>query len=86
MVEIRRSIRFRLRWFWILLGVVVAVGIGLVLTRTRGATGVAWCRTEYSRATTAADTALVDASIPPFHSPDAPSRVACGVLRSVGQL
>jgi hypothetical protein len=86
MVGIRESISFRLRWLWILLGVALAVGIASVLTRAREATGVAWCRAGYSRATTAADTAVIDASVPPFMSRDAPPRVACGVLKSMGRL
>lgn len=86
MVGIRESIWFRLRWLWILLGVALAVGIATVLTRARDATGAAWCRAEYSGATTAADTVMVDASVPPFLSRDTPPRLACGILRRMGRL
>jgi len=86
MARLRESIWFRLRWLWILLGVALAVSIASVLTRSREASSVAWCRAGYSRATTAADTVMVDASVPPFISRDAPPRVACGVLRGMERL
>ncbi len=86
MTDIRESIWHRFRWLWILLGAIVAVGISMLLTRAGETSELAWCRTEYTRARTAADTATVDASIAPFHSAAAPARVACGVLRITGRL
>ncbi|HRP08694.1 MAG TPA: hypothetical protein PLL69_09410 [Gemmatimonadales bacterium] len=86
MVETSESIWYRYRWLWIPLAVLLTVWIALTLTRTNAAVEAAWCRSEYAKATISADTARVDASIPPFVSSNSAPRVACGVLRGMGKL
>ena len=81
MVVLREPLSSRLRWFWVVLAALLAIGGALFVTRSGDATAAAYCRAEYARAGTAADSALVDAQLPAFQRRDATARLTCGALR-----
>lgn len=84
--ELRESPFYRLRWMWVAIGLAVGVAIALLLSRAGDANVAAWCRAEYSRAATAADSMTVDAMVPARERPDGSPRLACGVVRRTGGL
>ncbi|HRP08692.1 MAG TPA: hypothetical protein PLL69_09400 [Gemmatimonadales bacterium] len=79
----RDSIWYRYRWFWI------PPAAGLVLwgvwvgSKARYHDQVAWCKAEYAKATTAADSARVDRSYTGFMVSIADPGPRCIVLKDV---
>ena len=86
MVELREPILQRMRWYFLVGLGLMALIAAFVLFGSRGdLVGSAWCRDQYARARSAADSLRVDAMAPPFNGRTSAPRVACGTLRGAGR-